>query len=63
MLFLTTMVNAFVVVETVERAKHFVTQIADGVVQRLQMLLFLVPFQRELRAQQFAAHIASVARG
>lgn len=50
MMLLPAMVNAFMIVQAVKRAKHFVTQITDGIVQRLQVLLLLVPLERELCA-------------
>jgi len=49
-------VNALVVVETVERAEHFVAHVADGRVQRLVVLLFDVPLQRQPGAQALAAY-------
>lgn len=57
------MVDALVIVEAVERAKHLVAQIANGIVQRLQVLLLLVTFQRQFGAQQLAAHVTTMARG
>lgn len=62
-LLLSPVVDALVVVQAVQRAKHLVAQIADGIVQRLQVLLLLVSLQRELGAQQFAADIAPMAGG
>lgn len=58
---LAAMIYALVVVEAVQRAKDFVAQIANGIIERLQVLLFLVPLQRQLCAEQFAAHVAAVA--
>lgn len=58
---LAAMIDALVVVQRVQRAEDLVAQVANGVVQRLQVLLLLVAFQRELGAQQFAAHVAPVA--
>lgn len=46
MLLLPAMVDAAMVVETVERPKDFVANRAHGVVERLQVLLFLVPLER-----------------
>lgn len=62
-LLLSAMVDALVIVQTVERAEDLVAQIADRIVQRLQVLLLLVPLQRQFRAEQFAADVATVARG
>lgn len=61
MLLLSAMVDAAMVVETVERPKDFVTNRAHGVVERLQVLLFLVPLERELGAEQFPAHVTAMA--
>lgn len=55
-------VDALVVVERVERAEHLVAQAAARRVQRLQVLLFRVPLERQPRRQQLAAHLASVTR-
>lgn len=55
------MIDAAVVVEAVERAKDLVAERAHGVVQRLEVLLLLVPLERELGAEQLAAHVAPVA--
>ena len=57
---LSPMVDALVVVEAVQRAEYFVTQIADGVVQRLEVLLLFVPLQGQFGAEQFAAHVTTV---
>lgn len=62
-LLLSAMVDALVIVQTVERAEDLVAQIADRIVQRLQVLLLLVPLQRQFRAEQFAADVTTVARG
>lgn len=62
-LLLSAMVDALVIVQTVERAEDLVAQIADRIVQRLQVLLLLVPLQRQFCAEQFAADVATVARG
>lgn len=57
------MVNTLVIVEAVQGAEHLVAEITDGVVEGLQVLLLLVALQCQLGAQQFAAHVAPVARG
>lgn len=57
------MIDTSVIVQRVQCAEHFVAQIANGVVQRLQVLLILVPFQGQLGAEQFAANVAAVAGG
>lgn len=62
MILLAPVVDALVVVQRVQGAKDLVAQITYGVVQRLQMLLLLVPLQGELRAQQLATDIAAMAR-
>lgn len=62
-LLLSPVVDALVVVQTVEGAEDLVAQVADRIVQWLQVLLLLVSLQRELGAQQFAAHIAPVTGG
>lgn len=62
-LLLAPVIDALVVVKTVQRAEHLVAQIAHCIVQGLQVLLLLVPFQRQFRAQQLAAHVTSMARG
>lgn len=54
------MVDAPVVVETVESTKHFVAKRAHGVVQGLQVLLFLVPLESELGAEQFPANVTAM---
>jgi len=61
MVLLAAMVDALVVVQRVQSAEDLVAQIAHGVVQRLQMLLFLVALKRELGAQQLAADVAPMA--
>lgn len=61
MILLPAVVDALVVVEAVQRAKDLVAQIADGVVEWLEVLLLFVPLQRQLGAEQFAAHVTSVA--
>lgn len=53
-------IDALVVVQAVQRAEHLVAEIAHGIVQRLQMLLLLVPFQGQLRAEQLSADVAPV---
>jgi hypothetical protein len=63
MMLLPAMINALVIIQAVERAEHFVAEIAHGIVQRLQVLLFLVPFQCELRAQQLSTNVAAMAGG
>lgn len=60
---LASMVDALVVVQAVQGAEHLVAQIADRIVERLQVLLLLVPLQGQLGAQQFAAHVTAMARG
>lgn len=62
-LLLAPVIDALVVVQTVQRAEHLVAQIAHCIVQGLQVLLLLVPFQRQFRAQQLAAYVTSMARG
>lgn len=53
-------VDALVVVERVERAEDLVAERAARRVQRLQVLLFRVPLERQPRRQQLAAHLAAV---
>lgn len=50
MVLLAPVVDALVVVQRVQRSKDLVAQIAHGVVQWLQMLLFLVALQGQLGA-------------
>lgn len=51
MVLLTAMVDALVVVEAIQRAKDFMAQITNGIIERLEVLLLLVPFQRQLCAE------------
>lgn len=62
MILLTAMIDAFVVIQGVKSAKNFVAQVADGIVERLQMLLLLVALQCQFRAEQLATDIATMAR-
>lgn len=55
------MVDALVIVQTVERPEHLVAESADRAVQGLKMLLLFVPFQGELRGKGFTANVAGIA--
>lgn len=60
---LSSVVDALVVVERVERAEHLVAETAARRVERLQVLLLRVPLEGEPRRQQLPAHLAAVPRG
>lgn len=55
------MIDALVVVEAVQGPEDLVAEGADGTVQRLEVLLLLVPLQRQLRREGLAAHVAGIA--
>lgn len=54
------MVDALVIVQAVERPEHLVAERAHRAVERLKVLLLLVPLQGELRGEGLAAHVARV---
>lgn len=49
------------VVEAVESPEDLVAEGADGAVERLKVLLLLVPLEGQLRREGLAAHVAGVA--
>lgn len=55
------MIDALVIVQTVERPEHLVAEGANRTVQRLEVLLLFVPFEGELRGKRFAANVAGIA--
>lgn len=55
------MVDALVIVQTVERPEHLVAECADRAVQGLEVLLLFVPFEGELGGEGFAANVAGIA--
>uniref|UniRef100_A0A182J5P8 Uncharacterized protein n=1 Tax=Anopheles atroparvus TaxID=41427 RepID=A0A182J5P8_ANOAO len=55
-------VDALVIVQAVQRAKHLVAEVAHRIVERLQVLLLFVPLEGQLGTQQLTAHVAPVAR-
>jgi hypothetical protein len=55
------MVDALVVVEAVESPEDLVAEGTDGAVKRLEVLLLLVPLERQLRRECLAADVAGVA--
>lgn len=60
-LLLPPVVDTAVIVEAVERAKHLVTERTNGIVEGLEVLLFLVPLERKFGAEQLAAHVTAMA--
>lgn len=59
-LFLPTMINALVIVETVQGPENFVAQYAKRTVQGLKVLLLFVTFKCQLGRQCFAANVTGV---
>lgn len=55
------MVDALVIVQTVERPEHLVAESADRAIQGLKVLLLFVPFEGELRGKGFTANVAGIA--
>lgn len=60
-LFLSTVVDALVIVQAVQRPEHLVAERAHRAVQGLEVLLLFVPFQGELRGEGLAADVAGIA--
>lgn len=59
--FLSSVVDTPVIIQTIQCPEHFMTQAANGVVQRLQMLLLLMTFQGQLGAQHLATDVTAMA--
>lgn len=55
------MIDALVIVQTVERPEHLVAEGAHRAIQGLEVLLLFVPFKGELRGKGFTANVAGIA--